>query len=540
MCEGGILRDIKNIPEKSSNETLIDYAESLTDWYIERTPPGYRKKRGQFFTPGPISNFMVKQYEGIDKKNEIWILDPGAGVGIFESTFCEYLLSLGRKSKILFTLYENDENLVLLLRKNMRACKRVMADNDFNISYRIINEDFILSNALKNKIKENKCISKKCYDLVLSNPPYYKINRDDPRIAEMKNLSREQPNIYSLFMTLSAILLKDRGQMVIITPRSYCSGLFFKKFRKWFFNIVKPLKIHIFNSRNEVFKKYNVLQENVILTAMKTSGIPKEVLVSISNGRVNENEELKVITTTYDKIIIEKGDDIIMRIPTSELDELVAMHIDRFSNNMGSFGLKVSTGRVVPFRAKDYLLNDVNMGRNYVPLIWMQNIVNGKVTWPNQMNNKFIAIESKEDSNKLLVPKGNYVLIKRISSKEGKQRVNAGVLLEKFLSSNHIGIENHVNYIHKPNGKLTEDEAYGITALLNSRLYNIYFQMENGSTQVNATEIINIPFPSLEKIRKIGSLVRKEEENDEIRNEKIIARELNIDGKIIMDLIAKK
>ncbi|GAI92213.1 unnamed protein product, partial [marine sediment metagenome] len=119
------------------------------------------------------------------------------------------------------------------------------------------------------------------------------------------------------------------------------------------------------------FQKYNVLQENVILTAMKTSGIPKEVLVSISNGRVNENEELKAITTTYDKIIIEKGDDIIMRIPASELDELVAMHIDRFSNNMGSFGLKVSTGRVVPFRAKDYLLNDVNMGHNHVPLIWM-------------------------------------------------------------------------------------------------------------------------------------------------------------------------
>ena len=140
---------------------------------------------------------MVNQYEGIDKKNEICILDPGAGVGIFESTFCEHLLSLGKKSKILFTLYENDENLVLLLRKNMRACKRVMADNDFNISYRIINEDFILSNASKNKIKENKCTSKKCYDLVLSNPPYYKINRDDPRIAELKNLSREQSNIYS-------------------------------------------------------------------------------------------------------------------------------------------------------------------------------------------------------------------------------------------------------------------------------------------------------------------------------------------------------
>ena len=52
--------------------------------------------------------------------------------------------------------------------------------------------------------------------------------------------------------------------------------------------------------------------------------------------------------------------------------------------------------------------------------------------------------------------------------------------------------------------------------------------MSNGSTQVNASEISNIPLPSLEKIRLIGSLVKKTKNNDEIKTEKIIAKELNI------------
>ena len=111
------------------------------------------------------------------------------------------------------------------------------------------------------------------------------------------------------------------------------------------------------------------------------------------------------------------------------------------------------------------------------------------------------------------------------------------ILKQDASLADYIGIENHVNYIYKIDGKLTEDESYGIISLLNSRLYNRYLHVINGSTQVNASEISEIPLPSLKKIRLIGSLVRKAKENDEIRNEKIIAKELNIGKKIISGLI---
>jgi len=530
--------DIEDIPEKSANQSLADYTENLTDWYIERTPAKYRKEKGQYFTPRKVSEFMVNQFEDIDKKEEIRILDPGAGIGIFESAFCEYIDSLEKNVTILFDLYENDPNLLLLLRRNMSVCKGEMASKGFKVTYKIFDKDFILSNAQffdKEKGKSNK-IGR--YDFVISNPPYYKLKKNSPHVIKMKNIIDGAPNIYPLFMALSAKLLKNGGQMTVLTPRSYCSGLYFKKFRKRFFEMIKPYKVHLFESRKEVFKKYGVLQELVILTAIKTSRMPENISISVSNGAPSENE-LRARSTAYNRIIIEKNDDVLMRIPIYELDELIAGSIDNFENNLETLGFKVSTGRVVPFRAKEFLLKSTDDCNDFVPLIWMHNIVEGVVKWPIKKNNKPTGLKKTEKSEKILVPNKNYVLVKRFSTKEGKQRINAGVYLNSTLNSEFVGIENHVNYIYKKESELDINEAYGIAILLNSRLYNRYFQITNGSTQVNATELKNLPLPPIEKIRKIGRLVRMRRRNDVIENEKIIIDEINIDGWIIMKLIGK-
>lgn len=522
--------NMEDIPEYTIGQALVDYTESLTDWYTFRTTPEYRKKKGQFFTPKATSEFMVRQFLDLGKKESISILDPGSGIGIFESAICDFLILKKKNLKISFDLYENDRNILPLLEYNMNICKELMARNGFDISYQIHDVDFILSNShIFNDDLNNFELNRRVYDFVISNPPFYKLKKESPQAIKMSSILKGQPNIYSLFLALSAKLLRNGGKITVITPRSYCSGLYFKNFRKWFFKNIKPIKIHVFKSRKEVFKKYNVLQEMVILTAIKSNDTPENIIISISNGEPNEKDDLMVRKTAYKKIIIENNNDVIMRIPTSRLDEHITEQIDKLGFKLTTLGLKVSTGPVVPFRAVDYLLDDINKEHNYAPLIWMQNIFNGKVNWPIQGNNKPIAIKNKEGSNKLLIPNANYVLIKRFSTKEGKRRIDAGVLLKRWLSSDYIGIENHVNYIHKTGGKLTADEAYGIATLLNSKLYNRYFQIMSGSTQVNASEISNIPLPSLEKIRLIGDLVRKTKENDEIRNEKIITRELNIE-----------
>ena len=71
-----------------------------------------------------------------------------------------------------------------------------------------------------------------------------------------------------------------------------------------------------------------------------------------------------------------------------------------------------------------------------------------------------------------------------------------------------IGIENHLNYIHRPGGTLSEDEAWGLAALYNSRLLDTWFRVVNGNTQVSATELRTMPHPPHGVIVALGRRVK--------------------------------
>jgi adenine-specific DNA-methyltransferase len=70
-----------------------------------------------------------------------------------------------------------------------------------------------------------------------------------------------------------------------------------------------------------------------------------------------------------------------------------------------------------------------------------------------------------------------------------------------------LAVENHINYIHKPEGTRTIHEAFGIAATLNTSIVDGFFRSFNGSTQVNASEIRSMPFPDIEQIRTIGKAI---------------------------------
>ena len=67
-----------------------------------------------------------------------------------------------------------------------------------------------------------------------------------------------------------------------------------------------------------------------------------------------------------------------------------------------------------------------------------------------------------------------------------------------------VGIENKLNYIYRPNGRLKRDEVIGLAALLNSDLFDAYFRTFNGNINVSATELRIMPLPPIEIIREIG------------------------------------
>ena len=69
-----------------------------------------------------------------------------------------------------------------------------------------------------------------------------------------------------------------------------------------------------------------------------------------------------------------------------------------------------------------------------------------------------------------------------------------------FSLNKYISTQNKINYI-----KCEQTEfAYGLFVILNSTLYDNYYRILNGSTQVNSTEINSMPVPSRENIRLMG------------------------------------
>jgi adenine-specific DNA-methyltransferase len=528
---------LDNINPKKKEETLPEFAERLAEWYIQNQDLTYRKERGQYFTPKRIGEFMVRMLDGfIDNKNPR-ILDPGAGVGIFESLLCERLRSCKRKISVSFDLYENNREILPLLELNMKMCKKNMAQSGIRISYRIMDRNFILSmggaeDEVGNWGKNNEYQ----YDMVICNPPYYKLKKNSAEGVAMARIIKGQPNIYVLFMAMAAKLLKTGGQMVFLTPRSYFSGAYFKEFRKWFFDHITPLKIHIFGSRR-MFKEDAVLQEMVILKGLKGQSKTTTVMITYSHNEPDRTKGLAERKVTIENVVVKRRNDVIIRVPITAIDETIGKEIDRLPFTLAGLGLKASTGPLVPFRAVEHLLDFYSRNVESAPLIWMENITDGKVVWPLAKSPKAKAVRVLESTKQLTIPNSNYVMIKRFSTNEGKRRINAGVLLGRWLRVKFLSIENHVNYIYKIGGELTEDEAYGLRQLLNSNLYNRYFQMSNGSTQVDALAINSIPLPSLDVIATIGRLARRVGIEENLEGERLAMTTLGISTEVLDRLL---
>ena len=79
----------------------------------------------------------------------------------------------------------------------------------------------------------------------------------------------------------------------------------------------------------------------------------------------------------------------------------------------------------------------------------------------------------------------------------------------KLPAGEVLGFENHLNVVHLDKGPLPEDIAHGITAFLNSTAVDRYFRRFNGHTQVNATDLRTMRFPSLAAIKTLGKWAKK-------------------------------
>ncbi|MCA9371442.1 Eco57I restriction-modification methylase domain-containing protein [Candidatus Woesebacteria bacterium] len=493
------------------NTSPSEYAESLGSEFVSRKSKNDISSLGQFFTPKAIAEMVANDFEECSA-NAVRILDPGAGSGILSCALCEAIAGWDSKpKKIKLSAYEIDTELVSALNESLTYLKKWLIKHGISLEFVVHQKDFVLENAevLNTSLQQSLLDSKNFeeFDLIVANPPYFKIAKSDPRAVAATPIIHGQPNIYALFMAIAAYLLKERGQLGFITPRSYASGLYFKKFRENFFEQIIPQSIHIFESRDKAFGKDGVLQENVILHARKDKSIDRdsfEVEVSSCDGLSDIANSKSILIPLEEIISLENGH--VLHIPTKVEQREIVKIVKSWKYNLHSLGFEVSTGPIVAFRARE-LLDSEDLEDSNAPLLWLQNIKTMKVSWPVK-SRKPQYVKTSQEAQRLLLPNNNYVLIRRFSAKEEKKRLVAAPFISEGGKSKFVGIENHINYIYRKNGSLSDTEALGLAAVLNSSLLDEYFRVFSGNTQVSATELRNIPLPDPDVIERIGKTIK--------------------------------
>ena len=201
---------------------------------LGKTHETSRHQLGQFLTPAPVADFMASFFAS--NQSEWRILDAGAGAGALSKALVSRICSAAIRSTVIkVTAYEIDAAMLSTLRREYEDLQRQCDRCGVHFSANILNADFIECAA---EIIGKDLFSNDDYgfNAAILNPPYRKINSNSRARRLLRVAGIETSNLYTAFLALASKLISKSGELVAITPRSFCNGPYFRAFRKLFFN----------------------------------------------------------------------------------------------------------------------------------------------------------------------------------------------------------------------------------------------------------------------------------------------------------------
>lgn len=462
----------------------LDIADSVRREVAPLTAQKHKAEFGQFMTPSSVARFMASLFPPSTQQT-CRLLDAGAGVGALSCAF----LDRWQKGDFSFesveaTAYEIDEKLRGHLAQHLAGYGRVTPN--------IIAGDYI-------ELATAEGLQNRGYTHAILNPPYKKINSRSAHRLALRSAGIETVNLYSAFVALAVGEAAPGGQIVAIIPRSFCNGPYYRPFRDFILARAAIRHMHLFDSRNKAFRDDQVLQENIIIR-LERGGQQGPVKVTTSTD--DSFSDLTTNEHPFDRIVFPDDPEQFIHVPTTtEKSAIELSPAVRFS--LADIGVKVSTGPVVDFRLKAHLREMPEPGA--VPLIYPSHLSRTGTVWPVSGLKKPNAIMRNEETEKWLYPNGFYCVVRRFSSKEEKRRVVATVVNPAAFGVHSVlGFENHMNLFHENKHGLPEALAWGLFVFLMTTAVDENFRRFSGHTQVNATDLKLMKYPSRDNLIQLG------------------------------------
>lgn len=465
--------------------------ESLRLRHSRTTDATKKSALGQFLTPERTATFMAGLFP--PGTGNCRLLDPGAGIGSLSAAFLERWRRGGLGFvQVDLDAFELDDTLHEQLAATLAEYR------SDHLSATIHGGDFVRSavDALSGGMFT---ASIPPYTHAILNPPYKKISSDSPYRLALREVGIETVNLYSAFVALAVALAASGGQIVAIIPRSFCNGPYYRPFREFLLARTAIRHIHLFASRDKAFQDDAVLQENVIIR-LERGG--QQGPVTITTSTDDTFADLASQEHPFDRVVLPGDPERFIHVPTST-DRAAIEEIDGVRFSLEDLGIAVSTGPVVDFRLKEHLR--AMPADDTVPLLYPGHFSGGATTWPIEGFRKANAIAVNTETRKWLYPAGYYCVVRRFSSKEERRRIVASVVApEDLRDAPFVGFENHFNVFHCGGEGLPESLAHGLALFLNTSAVDEAFRRFNGHTQVNATDLRRLKYPSIEALRELG------------------------------------
>ncbi|QSX40344.1 Eco57I restriction-modification methylase domain-containing protein [Shewanella cyperi] len=484
----------------SASEQLQQQVDAIREHANTLLDESTRGSKGQFMTPSSVAKLLAGQFDNLS--GELSILDAGAGIGSLTTALIARSIAEFSPISVTANTWELEPVLLDYLGQSLALNQTLCEQEQIQFESNVHPEDFI-SSAVELLQARQRGEQTVIFNKAILNPPYLKIAASGRERNLLRNVGVETGNLYSCFVALALMLLEDGGELVAITPRSFCNGPYFNDFRRVLLDQNALCKLHVFESRTRAFKGDKVLQENIIFHVVKGRS---QGDVEITSSTCADDPEPQIRIAPFNEVVSPSNPDRFIHVVTNDFEAQIAKRIGGLPCSLDDLGINTSTGKVVDFRTRENLRQDPD--ENSVPLIFPVHFDNGSIDWPQKGIKKPNALARNRDTEKQLVPNGHYVLTKRLSAKEENRRIVASMYTPDIADVEMVGFENKTNYFHANGGPLEPYFAKGLCAYLNSTLVDQYFRQFNGHTQVNAADLRVLRYPNTLTLVRLGQAVQ--------------------------------